>query len=353
MNIASLGWGEALAETFQPYADAGLRPGRVAIQHRGAYVLLAEEGEVWANVSGRLRHAADSTAELPAVGDWVRIRLPARLRAGRNPGHPAPPVRLSPKAGRARDGRAGRRRQRRRPLPRHVAQPGPERPPDRALHDAGLGERRRPGRRPHQGRPVSDDEPAAVRWSSRSHLGVPVHVTSALTGAGFESCARSPRAGRTGAAVGSSGVGKSTLINRLGRRGAARDARDPRRRPRAAHDDPPRADRPSRRRLRHRHARHARAPALGGREGSRGRSRTSTPWSPVPFLATAHTRPSPAARCGRRSRTAGSTPSASRATASSSASCRYLEIRHDARARSEARKRWRAINKEARARARP
>ena len=32
---------------------------------------------------------------------------------------------------------------------------------------------------------------------------------------------------------------------------------------------------------------------------------------------------------------------------------RYLEIRHDARARSEERKRWRAINKEARARARP
>jgi ribosome biogenesis GTPase len=31
----------------------------------------------------------------------------------------------------------------------------------------------------------------------------------------------------------------------------------------------------------------------------------------------------------------------------------YLEIRHDARARSEARKRWRSINKEARARARP
>ena len=31
----------------------------------------------------------------------------------------------------------------------------------------------------------------------------------------------------------------------------------------------------------------------------------------------------------------------------------WLEIRHDARARSEERKRWRASNKEARARARP
>ena len=32
---------------------------------------------------------------------------------------------------------------------------------------------------------------------------------------------------------------------------------------------------------------------------------------------------------------------------------RYLEIRHDARARADERKRWRAINKEAKARARP
>ena len=76
MNISSLGWGEALAETFQEHADAGLRPGRVAIQHRGAYVLLTEEGEVWAGVRGRLRHDAGSTSELPAVGDWVAYDQP-------------------------------------------------------------------------------------------------------------------------------------------------------------------------------------------------------------------------------------------------------------------------------------
>ncbi|MGH3075116.1 MAG: ribosome small subunit-dependent GTPase A, partial [Gaiellales bacterium] len=76
MNIASLGWGPTLADEFQPHADAGLRPGRVTIQHRGAYVLLAEEGEVWAEIRGRLRHAADSTSDLPAVGDWVAYNRP-------------------------------------------------------------------------------------------------------------------------------------------------------------------------------------------------------------------------------------------------------------------------------------
>jgi len=76
LNISSLGWGEALAETFKEHADAGLRPGRVAIQHRGAYVLFTEEGEVWAGVRGRLRHDAGSTSELPAVGDWVAYDQP-------------------------------------------------------------------------------------------------------------------------------------------------------------------------------------------------------------------------------------------------------------------------------------
>src|ERR1043165_2919846 len=70
LNIASLGWGETHADTFQEHADAALRPGRVAIQHRGAYVLLTEEGEVWASVRGRLRHAAGDGDGVPAVGDW-------------------------------------------------------------------------------------------------------------------------------------------------------------------------------------------------------------------------------------------------------------------------------------------
>ena len=49
------------------------RPARVAAQHRGAYVVYAEHGERPAEPAGRLRHAAVTAADLPAVGDWVAV----------------------------------------------------------------------------------------------------------------------------------------------------------------------------------------------------------------------------------------------------------------------------------------
>ena len=50
-----------------------LAPARVAAQHRGAYVVYAACGERPAEIAGRLRHAAVSPVDLPAVGDWVAV----------------------------------------------------------------------------------------------------------------------------------------------------------------------------------------------------------------------------------------------------------------------------------------
>ena len=50
MSLAHLGFGPALAAEFEPYEETGLAPGRVAVEHRGALVLLTGEGEVWAGV---------------------------------------------------------------------------------------------------------------------------------------------------------------------------------------------------------------------------------------------------------------------------------------------------------------
>ena len=47
-------------------------PARVAAQHRGAYILFTELGELRAEASGRLEHEADADG-MPAVGDWVAI----------------------------------------------------------------------------------------------------------------------------------------------------------------------------------------------------------------------------------------------------------------------------------------
>jgi ribosome biogenesis GTPase len=48
----------------------------VAVEHRSSYELYTEEGERGAALSGRLRHAAKGKLDLPAVGDWVMATVP-------------------------------------------------------------------------------------------------------------------------------------------------------------------------------------------------------------------------------------------------------------------------------------
>jgi ribosome biogenesis GTPase len=48
-------------------------PARVVAAHRGRLDLAGADGALAGRVSGRLRHAAADPAELPAVGDWVAV----------------------------------------------------------------------------------------------------------------------------------------------------------------------------------------------------------------------------------------------------------------------------------------
>ncbi len=50
-----------------------LAPARVAEERKGGYRLLWAGGELWAEVSGRLRYEAFGPEDLPAVGDWVTV----------------------------------------------------------------------------------------------------------------------------------------------------------------------------------------------------------------------------------------------------------------------------------------
>src|SRR5439155_2970065 len=59
--------------------DENLIPARVAAQHRGEYVLFAEEGELRAKAAGRLLYDREVGGELPAVGDWVGVTPPATI----------------------------------------------------------------------------------------------------------------------------------------------------------------------------------------------------------------------------------------------------------------------------------
>ena len=81
-DLTALGWDDALAEQFEPHARAGLVPGRVAVQHRGAYDVLTADGELRCDVAGRLYEEAATPADLPAVGDWVAVAARPDEQAG-------------------------------------------------------------------------------------------------------------------------------------------------------------------------------------------------------------------------------------------------------------------------------
>ncbi len=72
-ELESLGWNDRLSSLYEPYADGDVVPGRVSIQHRGAYDVLTELGELRCEVPRRLVHEAATNADLPVVGDWVVV----------------------------------------------------------------------------------------------------------------------------------------------------------------------------------------------------------------------------------------------------------------------------------------
>jgi len=76
MNLESLGWGSLFATSFDCYRQEGYTVGRVAIEHKSTYILYTEQGELSAEVTGKLRYQAVTRQDLPAVGDWVVITIP-------------------------------------------------------------------------------------------------------------------------------------------------------------------------------------------------------------------------------------------------------------------------------------
>ena len=73
ISLATLGWNPDRAAEFAALEREDLVPARVAAAHRGRLDLLAADGPIAASVAGRLRHEATSPVDLPAVGDWVAV----------------------------------------------------------------------------------------------------------------------------------------------------------------------------------------------------------------------------------------------------------------------------------------
>lgn len=73
MQLQLAGWNEFWAQHFTDFAGKGLAPARVLAQYRHTYSLWTESGEAGAEVAGALLYRAEP-GDLPAVGDWVAMR---------------------------------------------------------------------------------------------------------------------------------------------------------------------------------------------------------------------------------------------------------------------------------------
>ncbi|MDZ8188782.1 MAG: ribosome small subunit-dependent GTPase A [Nostoc sp. ChiSLP02] len=73
MNLDFLGWSDFFARSFAPYRQQGFSVGRIAIEYRNSYIVYTQQGELTAEVTGKLRHQA-TQGQFPAVGDWVIIQ---------------------------------------------------------------------------------------------------------------------------------------------------------------------------------------------------------------------------------------------------------------------------------------
>lgn len=79
-TIAELGWTPELEAAFRPFLEKGLVPARVVAEHRSAYEVVCALGAYTAEVSGVFRRAALSKAGFPAVGDWAALGFDTRAR---------------------------------------------------------------------------------------------------------------------------------------------------------------------------------------------------------------------------------------------------------------------------------
>ncbi len=70
--IEQYGWSDALQLEFEPHARAGYLPGRIIVQQREADLVVTDVGTLSARLSGRLRHEAREAGH-PAAGDWVAL----------------------------------------------------------------------------------------------------------------------------------------------------------------------------------------------------------------------------------------------------------------------------------------
>jgi ribosome biogenesis GTPase / thiamine phosphate phosphatase len=209
--LASLGWTARLEAAFTALGRPDLIPARVAAVHRGRLSLLGAGGPLDGAPSGRMTHAAVTAGDLPATGDWVAVDAASGVVHGL----------LPRKGGIARAARGGRAEAQ--VLAANV---------DLALVVGSLNRDLNVRRIERFLTLAADAEAEALVVLSKSDLSadpdaeavqlrlalggtVPVLPVSVVDGNGVGSLEAWLEPGRTAVLLGSSGVGKTSLLNNL------------------------------------------------------------------------------------------------------------------------------------------
>jgi len=210
-DLKDLGWDDGWSKAFAPFAADQLVPARVAIEFNYLYRVFAASGELQAQHSGKLRHEAET---LSAVGDWVAVRPSAGEETGTIEAILPRRSKFSRKvAGELTeeqivaanidtvflvmglDGDYNPRRLERYLLLAYESGANPV----VILNKSDVAEH-------------LDEDMDEIRAQT---VGIPVHAISAKQQSGVDVVTGYLGPGKTGALLGSSGVGKSTIVNAL------------------------------------------------------------------------------------------------------------------------------------------
>src|SRR5262247_207800 len=74
-ELERYGWNDFFAAHFLEFAARGYVAGRIALEYNQFCRVYTARGDMLSEIAGRLRRRAESRADLPAVGDWVALRL--------------------------------------------------------------------------------------------------------------------------------------------------------------------------------------------------------------------------------------------------------------------------------------
>ncbi|WP_235988881.1 ribosome small subunit-dependent GTPase A [Aquibacillus kalidii] len=215
MNLKKLGWNDYFLALANGYIDdEDFTVARVSKEHKGLYEILNEDGQLFAEISGKMQHNSSERNDYPAVGDWVVIKK--QQHENRAIIHNVLP--------------------RRSKFSRKVAGATTQEQIVAANIDtiflvsalnSDLNIRRierylvmawESGANPVIILTKSDlcyDVESKVLDVEHIAIGVPIHVVSAMNGSGITDILPYLKEGETIALLGSSGVGKSTLTNKL------------------------------------------------------------------------------------------------------------------------------------------